>query len=416
MDVSEADGPFDYIIAHGVYSWVPSAVRDKMWSVFESNLNPQGVVYVSYNALPGAHLRDVARSMLLYHVRNITDPAARSAQARSLMKSLAEFSEPDRVFGVVLRDQAHRIESLSDQVFIHDDLDEASSPFFLHQVVDAAAAHGLQYLSDSDFPILGLHGRSAEIRTMLSGVPESEAAIREQYLDFIDGRPFRTSLFCHQNVILKRPPGPDRIQALHLSGTLSAGESGIDPATEDVVVFKTQTGEALRTNQPLGKTALLVLSEVAPQAIVFDELEARAMARLGAAAPPPSAAETGALSNLLFQAVRTGLLDAHYEAPVLTSSISERPKASGLARCQLSMGSDLVTNLLHGAVLCDDDTLRYLVPLVDGTRDMAQLRDDLERVLISDSALSGPNIGEATKIEAVQRTLNVLADLALLEC
>jgi methyltransferase-like protein len=251
---------------------------------------------------------------------------------------------------------------------------------------------------------------------MLSSVPEDQTAVREQYLDFIDGRPFRTSLFCHQNVMLNRPPGPDRIRAMHLSGSLSAGESDIDPATEDVVVFKTQSGEVLRTNQPLGKAALLVLSDVAPQAIAFDELEAQAMARLGNAAPPPSAAETRALLNLLFQAVRNGLLDAHREAPALTATISKQPKASGLARCQLAMGTDLMTNLLHGAVLFEDDTLRRFVPLVDGTRDVEQLRDDLERVLTSESALPGPTIAEATKIDAVQRTLNVMAKLALLEC
>jgi methyltransferase-like protein/2-polyprenyl-3-methyl-5-hydroxy-6-metoxy-1,4-benzoquinol methylase len=416
MNISDADGKFDYIIAHGVFSWVPAAVRDKIWSVFEDNLSPQGIAYVSYNALPGAHLRDLARSMLLYHVRHIDDSAAKTAQARTLMKSLAEFSAPDSVFGVVLRDQADRIKSLPNHVFIHDDLDELSTPFFLHQVVDAAAAHGLQYLADSDFPILGLHGRSTEICTMLSSVPEDQAAVREQYLDFIDGRPFRTSLFCHQNVMLNRPAGPDRIRAMHLSGSLSAGESDIDPATEDVVVFKTQTGEALRTNQPLGKAALLVLSDVAPQAIAFDELEARAMARLGNAAPAPSATETGALLNLLFQAVRNGLLDAHHEAPALTGTISKRPKASGLARFQLTMGTDLITNLLHGAVLCEGDMLRRFMPLVDGTRDVGQLRDDLERVLTSESALSEPTIAEATKTDAVQRSLNVMAKLALLEC
>src|SRR4029078_8634050 len=80
MDVSEADGGFDYIVAHGVYSWVPQTVREKMLSILKRNLNPQGVAYVSYNALPGAHLRTWASSMMLYHVRNIGEPGARVSQ------------------------------------------------------------------------------------------------------------------------------------------------------------------------------------------------------------------------------------------------------------------------------------------------------------------------------------------------
>ncbi len=53
MDISEADGRFDYIIAHGVYSWVPSEVRKKILDICRSNLSDQGIAYISYNVLPG---------------------------------------------------------------------------------------------------------------------------------------------------------------------------------------------------------------------------------------------------------------------------------------------------------------------------------------------------------------------------
>src|SRR5262249_13120699 len=69
MDVTEDYGQFDYIIAHGVYSWVPADVREKILSIFHNNLAPQGVAYVSYNAHPGSHLRDLVRDMMLFHVR-----------------------------------------------------------------------------------------------------------------------------------------------------------------------------------------------------------------------------------------------------------------------------------------------------------------------------------------------------------
>jgi methyltransferase-like protein/2-polyprenyl-3-methyl-5-hydroxy-6-metoxy-1,4-benzoquinol methylase len=416
MDLSEADGRFDYIIAHGVYSWVPQVVRDKILSVFESNLSPQGIAYVSYNTLPGAHLRTLARSMMLYHVRNICDPAAKIAQSRALIKSIADASDKNSVYGVVLRDQLHRIGSVSDEVFVHDDLDEGSTPFFLHQIVEAAARHGLQYLADSDFPVLGLQGRSPEIRSLLSAIPEQEAALRDQYADFIDGRVFRSSLFCHQNVFLSRPPKVDRIKTLHLSGALAADVSRIDPASEDAVVFKTPSGETLRTNQPLGKAALLALADAHPEVIGFDELVVRASERLGKTSLQSDADEIDALSKLLFQAVRANLLDSYYEMPRLTNSISVQPKASGFARWQLSTGSNLVTNLLHGAVLCEDDTLRRFIPLLDGTRNLADLREDMKRNLQTSPAASGANVDELTRTEALQQTLNVMAKLALLEC
>jgi methyltransferase-like protein len=329
---------------------------------------------------------------------------------------LADTSDKNSVYGVVLRDQLHRIGSLSDEVFIHDDLDEASTPFFLHQVVEAAGRHGLQYLADSDFPVLGLQGRSPESRSLLSAIPEQEAAVRDQYADFIDGRVFRTSLFCHQNVLLKRPPTADRIKTVYLSGALSAVDLEIDPASEDAVVFKAPTGETLRTNQPLGKAALLVMAEAHPDVLGFDDLVARASERLGKQSLQFDADEIDALSRLLFEGVRAELLDAHIEPPRLTNSISTQPKASGFARWQLSAGSSLVTNLLHGAVMCEDETLRRFISLVDGTRNLAELRDDLKRTLQSLPPVSGANVDELTKTEAVQRTLSVMAKLALLEC
>jgi len=53
LDVDESYGTFDYIIAHGVYSWVPAEVREKLLAVCKANLKPDGVAYVSYNTYPG---------------------------------------------------------------------------------------------------------------------------------------------------------------------------------------------------------------------------------------------------------------------------------------------------------------------------------------------------------------------------
>ena len=44
---------FDYIVAHGVYSWVGPPIRADMRSFIDSHLKPGGLVYVSYNAMPG---------------------------------------------------------------------------------------------------------------------------------------------------------------------------------------------------------------------------------------------------------------------------------------------------------------------------------------------------------------------------
>src|ERR1019366_4359784 len=53
LDAGPELGTFDYVIAHGLYSWVPEPVRDKLLALAQAVLAPHGVAFVSYNALPG---------------------------------------------------------------------------------------------------------------------------------------------------------------------------------------------------------------------------------------------------------------------------------------------------------------------------------------------------------------------------
>src|SRR5271154_2219077 len=94
IDVREASseqfGMFDFIIAHGLYSWVPQPVRERILAVCREMLRPQGVAYISYNAYPGNHLRDLVRGMMRFHTAGFEDPIAMVGQARGLLKFLAE--------------------------------------------------------------------------------------------------------------------------------------------------------------------------------------------------------------------------------------------------------------------------------------------------------------------------------------
>src|SRR4051812_41655243 len=90
LDVPEDFGEFDYIIAHGVYSWVPPAVQQKILDLCAAHLAPQGVAYLSYNTYPGWHLRQMAREMMLYHVAGIESPQESAAQATALVQFIRD--------------------------------------------------------------------------------------------------------------------------------------------------------------------------------------------------------------------------------------------------------------------------------------------------------------------------------------
>ncbi|MGL5018002.1 MAG: class I SAM-dependent methyltransferase, partial [Luteolibacter sp.] len=54
---SGSGSAFDFIIAHGVYSWVPVEVRERLMELCKARLSTNGLALISYNTLPGWSLR-----------------------------------------------------------------------------------------------------------------------------------------------------------------------------------------------------------------------------------------------------------------------------------------------------------------------------------------------------------------------
>jgi tRNA/tmRNA/rRNA uracil-C5-methylase (TrmA/RlmC/RlmD family) len=76
-------GEFDYVIAHGVYSWVPEPVRERLLALCNANLAANGVAYVSYNTNPGWRVHGMIRDMMIYHAQCRRRPGGSEGGARS---------------------------------------------------------------------------------------------------------------------------------------------------------------------------------------------------------------------------------------------------------------------------------------------------------------------------------------------
>ncbi|HEV3386835.1 MAG TPA: class I SAM-dependent methyltransferase, partial [Gemmata sp.] len=87
-DVDESYGMFDYVICHGVFSWVPQSTQRKILDISAKCLTPNGVAYVSYNTYPGWHMRGMIRDMMRYHALRFETPDHRVKQARALLDFL----------------------------------------------------------------------------------------------------------------------------------------------------------------------------------------------------------------------------------------------------------------------------------------------------------------------------------------
>ena len=408
-------GRFDYIIAHGVYSWVPDAVRERIIALYGELLAPQGVAYVSYNALPGCRLRDMARDIMLYAVRDIEDPRERVRVARATLKEVAEASDPESYHGMALRQRLEHIGELPDNVLYHDDLNPGARAFALHEVLSVAERYGLQFLGEASFPNAYGGARGAAQR-VLTQIPVEEAARREQMLDLLIGRTFRQTLLCRADVPLRRGIEADALRPYwHAADVKPSPRKPDEEDRPGVEHFVFGEGVRLAVDLPLCKAALTIMGRIWPASIHWDALVERSCSAVGIGDGPERVHEVGRLEEALMAIFKAGLLDIRLEPPMLTSAISEKPVASGIARWQASTALE-VTDLRHRSVQLDSVVVRKFVCLLDGSRDRQMLLDEMNVFLAEARATGngGLSLPERATAEEVAMHLTDVARLGLL--
>jgi trans-aconitate methyltransferase len=402
-------GTFDYIAAHGVYSWVPPPVREAILALFAERLSPKGVAYVSYNCLPGSHLRNVARDIMLYHVRDEEDPVQRIAQGRAILRFIAENRQEKDVYWAVLRDQLARVEKLRDQVLFHDDLDRVSTPFLVSQVAEVAGRHGLRYLGDATLRPPIFVQLDPPLRRALEGMRGGDRVVREQYFDFFAFIGFRQTLLCRAEVPLNDEVDPRRLRDLHLAAWVRPKDPNLDPRASGTAEFAAGREGTVAVDHPLGKAALLVLARRWPCPIGFDALVAEAARLAGSSAAP--ADEVDGLADLLFRAWAAEAVQLSWSPPRLAGRVSERPEISGYVRACVGRTS-ILTTPLHETVQVEDAIARRFIPLADGSRTVDQLVEALKAELEGGREAKAP--AEEVTREAVERNLEMLRGLGLL--
>jgi SAM-dependent methyltransferase len=203
-DVNLTLGQFDYIICHGVFSWVPRPVQDKILTICRDHLSPHGVAYVSYNTYPGWHMRGMIRDMMGYHAKRFADPAQRVAQARALLDFMAQaVAGQQTAHSVLLKTEVEALRQASDSYLFHEQLEETNDPLYFHQFVERAAAKGLQYLGEAEISAMWLGNLPAPIANTLRGL-STDIVQMEQFMDFLRNRMFRQTLLCHKNIQVQR--------------------------------------------------------------------------------------------------------------------------------------------------------------------------------------------------------------------
>jgi SAM-dependent methyltransferase len=398
-------GPFDYIIAHGLYAWVAPEVQEHILATCADRLAPQGVAFVSYNAYPGCHIREMIREMMLFHIRGLQDTDERINGALDFARFLAAGIVGD--YADLLRQELQDLLEWRREYVFHDDLAPFSEPLYFAEFMDRAQRHKLQYLSEANIFDMQDRNFPPAVREYLRRLEATRGLLeKEQYLDFLRNRRFRQTLLCHADVRIGRTPAPDTLRRFWMASSAQPDSETPDFRSRTVATFKGPKGSSLQVDHPLIKSAIGYLGQIWPARVRFDGLLEHARSLAGATEP----GDDQVLLDTLQQSFLAGLIELHTHAPRLAAQVGPRPEASPLARLE-ARGGSTVTTLLHSSVRLEDDAARYALQLLDGSRDRAALAEALDEWARNETGQSSPG---KLPIEVLDQKLATLARLGLM--
>lgn len=421
MDITDVDqdlGTFDYIICHGVYSWVPPEVQNRILEICDRRLARNGVAYVSYNTFPGWHFRRVIRDMASYHGAQYSDSMERVKQCRRLLKMIeTQAAQQSDAYSHLLQAELENAELGADSYFFHEHLEVFNSPVYFHQFIERAATHGLQYVGEANLAMMLPIYMAPDVATMLQSLSVDHIHL-EQYMDFLRNQLFRQTLLCHDSVSLDRQTNVERLAPFQVCYTSRPVSPMPSDSENEAVLFRSQNGAEMTVNNNLVATALSFLAETWPRSVTVDQLLLTARDRLRRPAEDTTTQyiDRQILGQwlLIAASLPVPLVDLRISLPRFVAEVSTHPKTSPLARIQAQQG-EAVTNRRHQIAVLNE-LHRQLVLLLDGTRDRSALYESVNKsidegvvVLEKDSAESEIKIEDL-----VDEHLDSLMHVALL--
>lgn len=348
VETLTTEGEWDYIIAHGLLSWVPRSVQTAILRLIGDKLAPGGVAYLSYNALPGWSTAQALRELLLPALAGEPDPLARARSARALMDWAADAVPAESPWGAALRAEADKHKQYPDWLIAHDLLAPVATPLYFRELVELAAANGLTPLTEAELHLSLLGVFPPDVVGVLQQL--GDQLLVESAMDVLRRRRFRRTLLVRSNAQPTRQPDPALAHDLWFAADHSPQVPGAVPS-----VVPSPVGEVTVEN-PLVAAALDVLEERRPRALSFAELHQAASQRA-----PGTELE---LARSLLDLGMYGVVDL-LTGPLPVSTDTSAPQTSPLAHAQLADGQEGLTTLAHQVVYPSEED-RALLLLLDG--------------------------------------------------
>ena len=348
LDILDAaavlDGPFDYIIAHGIYAWVPPEVRAATMALIGRLLAPDGVAFVSYNAMPGGYIRMALRDALTFATEGL-EGGAKVAAVREHLAALAEPREgKENPAQAAFRDAARQTRDKPWAVLGHDEMGPCFHPQAISDVAAAAKANRLQYLGEADRERIDDAFVPAEI-----ALEDDSTA---QLVRLLQGGDYRDVCFFRHSLLVRDTARPNRRLNLDALADLYATSRCVRQGEREFRL----NDNVFEVSDP-------------PLAVALGQMVDRAMERVRVG----DLVDTPLRLTALYEMFEVGLVELHAGLAPYATRVSDRPVASPLIRMMLAEALPRVCTLDQRMMVIEEAGPRHLLAHLDGSRDLVAL-------------------------------------------
>jgi SAM-dependent methyltransferase len=398
-------GKFDYIIAHGVYSWVSPEAQDAVLRIISECLSSNGVAFVSYNTYPGWKAKEILRDAMLLHAGADRSPTEQVAYGRSMLAFLENTSLKSGATRAALNENLAQILRSPASYMAHDYLEPFNLPCYFNEFLERTGKHGLAYLGEAQPSMMMPSNYGPEMAQQLYGALGEDQVRVEQYLDFAISRSFRQTLLvrAERAATLRWQLDEKAVGELNFAAYLYCKDGPIrfDGQPQE---FAAPSHTASLTVGLSGlKRAIELLEQRWPATVTRDELVRHAQLTqgdVGAVAPEILADAVGELLEMLVLRGMARIRLAPVEAAVEDDDVTIDPVVQRQVNA-IDASQTHVANVWHYSVDIGDAE-RLLLPTIDGPIDRKKLATIVEAAL-REGRLPIPDAGDQSNADPAKQ-------------
>lgn len=395
-----AQDPFDYVIVHGVFSWVPKEVQEGILKIAKDSLSENGLAYISYNVLPGWNQVKTVRDMMLYHATNFETPQEKVQQGLLLLEFIYNNMNDKNPSKAAIRTEYETLKSQPASYIFHDHFEAYNDPMYFKDFMAMAKENDLQYVGDISLHSMYLGNLGKEAQEKLSTIGDIVRA--EQYSDFVVNRRFRSSILCKKGMMINRSLQPEAVENFYVETPMvfennqKLEEAALTDKSEIEAYVKKQN--AVKTSSPALKVALNTMISNMPHTTSMQDILKTVFKTL----PDLDQAQTrqDLFAHFLNFGLK-GLVSFSSEPVACVTEKTEKPMVFPLIRYQAKEKAH-VTNVYHKIIQLSD-VQRVLFQSMDGQSDMNEIVEKSANMLKEQGGITYKNDNKhVTDVESLK--------------